>query len=460
MGVYLAALCAAGAIRAANPAPELALLPSGTTVSSSSAASRAVVLATLVALRAAVHQAFPGLSSFFSGQRSLRRDATADPYRASTSAGDQDLPDSRDPDDPVMRELDKGELRNTLTRAVAHASMLGSIARTRRGVRAQVAWSDRLALWSNTPLEQAAATLEAREQWHSTLLSSLVAYATAIARDAAFTSPRHALGLAVVAAHNAMSSIRTNDRRGGSSIVCPELGKTELMEALHRARHVLSAGFGPVGDRQALVHGVLSRLQRPPAQSPIRPGQPSTALSYDDIVTAVAEGLRPTPFLATYGRLHGAQQAYERLGAQAAQAADAGSFWDKLNIFVASDDEQLRDALEEQTRQSLAAIRADGAAADELLTRALGCYPPAVVYYGLSPVIDSCAAIRAERRKGTYTSRIGKTTVRRTYYYCVIHGKEQAEVRLQAWTRGMVQCFGAIGTPGQLLEKWVSRELA
>lgn len=459
MGIYLAALAAAGALRSAKPPSEPGVAMTGELGSRPGFAHRAVLLATLVQLRAAVDQAFPGLTEHVASHPLARgRPVTAGPYRqAAATEDEQAAPIS--PDEALLDGLEERGLRAVVQRGVAHAGMLGSVKRLSRQVSGNIGWSDRLALWTESDAKYAEARLQEREAWHETMYQWVSHQCVRVVDQAAWSSPRHALGIGVVAAHQSLAAIRTRDGRSSSPIQCPAKGQQDALQALEYVRGCLEAGFGPRGDWDVLVQAVVAHLRRPAVPSPVRPGSPSRVLSWDEIVVAVAEALRPHGFVPLYERLVAQRADYDRIAGEAQQARSAVGFWDKINIFTDTPAEKRRDELDERARQLHGAIQQVGHVADNMLNRGLEVYPPALVYYRLFTAIAAVRAIRAVRHTGTTTTKVGNTTIRNRYYYCRLYGKEDAMRTLAWWTRGMAACFGVIASPSELLERWVAREL-
>lgn len=459
MGIYLAALAAAGAIRSANPPMEAGIAPSGELGARADFASRAILLATLVQLRAAVDEAFPGLTALVSSRRArLRGPQDAGPYREAHSSGPSPVM-VVSPDDALLDGLEDRGLRPVIVRGVSHASILGSLSRSRRGVAGKIGWSDRLAIWSQSDEKFLEARLRERESWHQTMFHWVCQQGTSIVDGAARGSARHALGLGTVAAHQAWTGIRTMEGQSSSPITCPAVGRADLLKALEYVRWCLEQGFGPTGDRNHLVHAVVQHLRNPALPSPVQPGAPPRVLHWNEIVVAIAEVLRPMGFLGLQERVMTGRAQYQAIAQEAQQARSAVTFLDKLNIFSDSPAEKRRDELNERTGRMFAALRNDEQVADNMLRHAMSVYPPAAVYYDLFRVVDAANSIHAVRHRGTSTTTVGKTKIRRTYYYCRLHGKEEAGAALRSWTRHMTSCFGFIPSSTELMERWVARAL-
>ena len=461
MGVYFAALGASGAIRSADPVAEGGITPDGGLGTRPGFAARAMILATLIPLRNALDEAFPGLGHLVS-TRSSRRSGPHDagPYReAPPSESDQAAVKAVSPDDAVLDSLEGHGLRPVVMRGVSHASMLGSVARAFKGISGKIGWSDRLAVWSQSEDKFAEARLRERETWHRTMFHWVCSQGTHIVDGACRQSPRHALGLGLVAAHQAWSRISTQEGTSSSPMTCPAYGKREMLNALDYARSCIEHGFGPRGDRDYLVQAIVAHLHRAPVASPVHRGAPARVLGWEEIVAAIAESLRPHGFLPLHQRVTALRSEYAHLSHDALRARAAVSLWDKLNVFTDTPAEKLRDELQARTQQTFQALQRDESQANSLLNHALWVYPPAAIYYEVFRVVDAASAIQAVRHRGTSTSKVGNTTVTRTYYYCRLHGKEAAGQALQQWTRNVIHCFGYIPSPSELMARWVGREL-
>ena len=69
------------------------------------------------------------------------------------------------------------------------------------------------------------------------------------------------------------------------------------------------------------------------------------------------------------------------------------------------------------------------------------------------------AAVHAVSERRTSTRRVGKRTVRRTYYVCVLRGLGPAQGALATWARAVVEVLGPLPCAGDLLDEWVAGEL-
>ena len=436
MSIYLAALAAAGALRAAKAPSEPGIALTGELGSRPGFAPRAILLATLVQLRAAVQHAFPGLLEHVANHPLVRRrHQDAGPYRQSATATDeQNVPLS--PDDALLDGLEQRGLRAVVQRGVAHAGMLGSMKRLEHQVSSSIGWTDRLAIWTESDDKYDQARLNERKAWHETMYQWMSHQCVRVVDQAAWSSPRHALGMGVVAAHQALAAVQTREGRSRSAIHCPALGQQEALKALDYTRSCIERGFGPCGDWNHLVQALVAHLRQPAVPSPVRPGRPSRVLSWDEIVVAVAEAMRPMAFLPIYDHLVATRSEYGHLAADAQQARLAVGFWDKVNIFTDTPAEKRRDQLDERSRDVYATLQRDTRIVDDMLRRGLAVYPPAAVYYDLFSVITAVRAIRAVRHTGTSTTKVGNSTIHHRYYYCRLHGKAEATRALTLWDAG------------------------
>lgn len=353
--------------------------------------------------------------------------------------------------------LDGSGLRDELRAAVSHASMLGLLRRCGESVRARIGWLDRAAFWSSSADEAAEDALAERASFHALVLQHRAVSALGIVEGAAAQHALLDLGRSLATAHLTTPAIATLGGSSGTSRHCPVFRREEVVAALDRAVARLCARYGTTADRGALVNAVCDHLRR--AGGPLRPPE-GAPQSPAEVALLLASRLQGTPFLETVETLAWAQPAASEARGQAAAAASAVSFWDKLNVFSDSPEEQRRDALRDEAAVRDQLVRDRHAAFRALYRDALRVHPPSLLADEALDVRAAFEAIRAVSERRTRTTKVGNTTTTTTYYVCVLHGRAVAQSMLGAWAARVIAVLGPIPCAGDLLDEWVAGELA
>lgn len=463
MRVHDAALACAAVLRVPAPCREGQISAGGAVIWQPTACGRAVLWTAVTELRNACEAAFPGLPDLAwprsGAELSLGPLAQLSPYRQAAVVTDDEARDAEQqaPRGDAFGRLETHSMPAQLQRALAHAVALGDIERQHRAAEEQVSLLDRMIFWSASDAERAARQWEQRQRWHHALLDGLTTEALYRVEAAMGGEPLFALRRAIVTAAMALRAIRTHEGSSSSSRTCPVIGQAEALGAAHRVASCLSQRYGPGGTRRSFADAVEQRLLLPASAVP-RP-DPRVALDYPELVDLAASELRSTAFVQH--RQHARQAGVLADQAQlAANQADATvSLLDRVNIFSDSEAERQRNAQLHASKAQRDSAWGHHRAAEQLLDRAMRVYPPAVLYYALEQVTASIAAIRAEQRRHTSTSKVGNRTVQRTYYTCELLGKQRTCDAFRRWTQWVLQVFGPLPSAGELLERYAARDL-
>jgi hypothetical protein len=467
LGVHVTARAVAGALRAGAARSEYTLDPrTGELAARPAAYLRAFALAAMVELRRAAEAAFPGVPQLVSGRggerdaRDLERAARAEspsPYRRESHAAEDEPPEPRahTSEAAFFAELERWQLRPLVGRALSHATMVGALEGDVAEARRRVGLLERVAFWSDSESEAERDQVVARQAWHRALLEALGLEAQKRITHAASAQPQLGIHALLVDAHRLVQAVHTLGGSSGSPRHCPAIGRDEAVAAVDSLNEHLSRHYGPEGTRDHLVDQLAARLQRPDAQLP----KQGRILRHDEMIDALASLLRGTAFPGLVERVRHTRAQHRELSHASEAAAAQVSFWDKLNVFSDTDAEKQRDQYGGQAQAALGAMQADMAAANALLDEALAWYPPAQAYYALHHTRAWVAAIRAESRRHTTTTRTGNTTTTRTYYTCELVGRDAAARSLAQWTLLAMRVFGALPSASDILERWVVHDL-
>ncbi len=464
--LHFALVGAAAALRAARPTRELVVDGSGDAEQVASGSGRAVVLACLVEVRRALEYAFPGVPGqvWPRGRQTVAASpAPEGPYRVGAVVDAAPTPEEvADAERALFAELDAGQVRVHLTRAVAVATVLGVV--ERHSARTEVTWLDRLAFWSDTADEIRKDNLDSRAVVHGEGLARHGSAALGEVAAAALTHhPLVGLGQALAYALETTEAIQTAGGRSSSPRHCPTTNKAEAQRWLERLEQTMVRFFAVAGSRGQWVDDICRRIGQ--ATGPIRPPERDELTAYPAVIELAAAQLQSTNFVALAA--HAWQMREQLTEATRAREAAAGrvSFWDKVNVFSDTEDERLRDVWQARAREVRGSLGNAESEMNRLLDAALAAHPPLLLYEALLEVGRAVAAIRAqsERRTVTHTQRNSKGHVisRRTetYYVCVLYGQSEAEARLRRWADRALEVFGPLPTASDALEAWITREL-
>lgn len=464
--LYFALLGATAALRAAKPRQLATLAADADVETVASGAARAVVLASLVEVRRACEVAFAGVPRqvWPRGRHESAPVPAADsPYRLAGRVVDQQIVvDLAEEELAFFHHLEGCHVRQALGQAVAVATVYGLASLDL--ARLDIAWLDRLAVWSDTPEEEERDRLEARIDAYHQSLAHYGDYAVAtVGQEALGHHAMVGLGHSLAAANVDAAKIRTNGGSSSSPMHCPTLNKGEAIASVDAVVGVMSRFFAVRGDRGTWIDDVCRRLWR--AEAPITAPAPDGITSYEQIVELLAARLYGSDFVPLVQRVLELRQQHSQ-ATQAVQEVSARvSFWDKLNFFSDTPDETLRDQWREHAAKLHQDLAGSEAEVHRLLDGALAAYPPMVLYEQLANVLGLLRAIhaRSERRTRTHTTRDsqGRVTSTRTevYYVCVIYGVSAAQDALSSVTKNILDTFGPLPTPSDALEAWIAQEL-
>lgn len=455
---------AAAAARAARPGREASLVIGGDVASMSSRYARAILAACLVETRRACAGAFPGLVELASESAHPRSPLRGNvgPYRERREDTAPAPPESPDTEARFAADLEGGGLRGHLVHAVATASVLGLIELSREAASERVRFADRVAFWSDSEDEATKRKLEGRALENGAQLDAYGRSGRHLVERFAAGHPRLGLGQALTALGAAAQSLRTEPGSSSGPMSCPAHGKAEALAAVAHAEERLHRHYGTTSDRNEWVRHIVALLQRPPQLDPESAAPPAR---YEEAIVLAAERLRSTPFLGLLSKIQELRGQRAEAGHKGEQAADAVSFWDKVNVFSDSEAEKQRDAWKERGAEL------DGARAEltnratALLENAVSIFPPMILHERLNMTKAALNRVHAqsERRTRTHTTRDSKgnviSTRTETYYVCVLYGADAARAAATDVCARTLATFGALPNAGALVEWWVLREL-
>jgi hypothetical protein len=462
LGVYVAATAAAGVLRAGQKSTEWMITAEGGITAAPSSGPRAVILASLLDLRRAVDAAFPGLAALISG-RGGRRDAEAlaraakgkaeSPYRERQEPDEETHPLHADAAEArLQKAIERSGAREQITRALGHAILLGGIGRESARTSADIGWSEKLAFWAPSTEQTALEQLTQRADWHRETVAWLMNDIACRVDWAARHLPLYRLRNAVLHCQHVIRSLDTLGGNVSSGTVCPVLNRDQALAAITGAAKELGRVWGLSGHKQDLAVRVAHHLTTsPPVASPVTVGAPLRVLTYHEVVISVAEALRQTSFVTHEQRLREASALHAQASAARSAAVQQISFWDELNIFTDSPEEEARDRWGAEMSRLARSIRDDYQWANGLLDQALAIYPPAGIYYELGTLQAHVLAVQAVRRSRSHKHG--------TTYWCEIENKHPALEALRIWTWNVQTVFGRLPSNGELTEAFIAREL-
>lgn len=426
--------------------------------------TRAVMGHALAALTRTMEEVFPGLLAL------ARADSDANiaqiaqgptrtsPFREEQPLDGDTLLEPPTTEDQLFESFDRAGLFRILDQALSHAGALGGLREASKRAKQRVGILERVNAFSKSDLEEARDGIEARRAWHGEVLR-------ACATSAADIAFQHANGFFQIDAYRALDGAHQLARSLVAVLSSPNVfwvesseprthvvGLPQLMAMLDRLSAVLGRATQLSGTKLALANHVAARLSEPARANPFR-GE-KRLLPVELVARGVAETLRErsgTQFVelvrdyVSLTEMHGEQLQ------RSARASLAVTGWDEVNIFTKSPAEQERDEANTyagkillRAQQSFRQIHAE-------LSGALGAYPPGAVFYGLSEVRVIAEQLHSRARKVGY----GKHARWEPY----LLGREPFLGALQHWTAGMMQVFGVLWSPGEILERYATRNL-
>lgn len=449
LGIHAMATAASAALRGAQGSWESKLCPAtGALRRPRSRAARAIVLATLVELRASCERTFPGLPALlWTGNPDVMRAALdrtrGSPYRR-RAAEPQSSPLPAGGQRAQFSTLEARGLEHLVARGVIHAARLGVIERRFGESDDLLSWADRATFWSTSEESHHATDLADRAAWHTRVLRQVEAQAVRLIEQARRGDPQVVLHEVIARAHAALLAVRTHHTSADHMPVI--VGCPEALHALRQLAACFAPMYGLKGDRSYLVNAILRRLSGPTVARP-HLGQ---VLSFPQVVDALAFHLQGTEFASLAPRIGAAVVERERLRSQFREAHLAVGVWDQINIFTDSDAEERRDDLGTRLQSVGAHIAAEIQQANVFLEGALATYPPASLYYGIPRLMHRIAQIPAGGHNSRGDVRYGAPSIKL---------KKPAVDALNHWTVCAIRFIGDLPTPSEVLEQYVAQDL-
>ncbi len=425
--------------------------------------TRAVIGHSLATLTRTLEEVFPGLLAL------ARADSDADigqiaqgpsrmsPFREEQPLNGDALIEPLTTEDQLFAGFDRAGLFRILDQAQSHAGALGGLRDASKKAKQRVGVLERVNAFSKSEREEARDGIEARRSWHSEVLR-------ACATSAADIAFGNAGGFFQIDAYRALD--RTHQITGAlraelvNEIVLElnepptkVLGLVELMATLDRVTAVVGRATGLSGSKMMFANQVAARLAEPARANPFR-GQ-KRLLPGELVARGVAETLRERSgshfiqLMHEYTTMIGMHTQQVQRSESARRAV---TDWDTLNIFTKSPAEQERDNARAQADQSITRAQQSFRRIHAELSVALNEYPPGAVFYGLSEVRIVAEQIHSRARRASFGSRNRNWEV-------FLVGREQFLGALQHWTAGLMQVFGVLWSPGEILERYAMRNL-
>lgn len=464
MQIRLAAQTLLGLTSASLPRVELLLDPlTGGVGRLGSLLPRAVIATALLRLRSAMDVAFPGAlgdrgAGPAMGDRRGGRDEGASPFRARPQEESGEAPLAA----PDLVEHLAGGLEATgvlaqLERCIAHGFMLGSISARAKRRRHDIKLVDRVAFWTDSDAELESKELAARRKWHDEVFARVAE--DALQRVDRLAAPHFltALRNQILRCYLALLALDTQLTTNHlSELCCPIPLRLPAIGALFELAAIVGGRWGLSGGKDELLHHVAAYLRNTrPGPSPFEllreHGRLPRPLSQHEVVVGTAEALRHSPLLSLMAQHDELRRRYEADSAGAIAAARSMSFWDDIEIFSRSPKKDAKVALEKSARLDWIGAMQVQLQLGALLEQGLFMYPPALVYYELTPVRQAFEAVRSEVRS------TGMGNNKR--YYCVLLGKNEALGALRGWTQRAIAVFGRMPSSGEIIERFTYKRL-
>lgn len=463
--IWLALACraAAAALRAVSPRYESVIGAHGELTQVPSAYCRAVALACLVEVRRACDAAFEGLAERIwpraGDAPDPRRGADVGPYRLQGFIAREPPPlvkGSTAQSRALFEELEQGPLREVLSWAVAHATVLGIVEAARERSADRIDWMDRAVFWSDSDDQTKAEAYRRRVAWHRGLLRHRALEAVALVERSASAHPLLRIGRGIAATHAALARVRTLGGSSSSRRHCPAFDVEPARRQLAWTLDALTRHHGGHPDRDALVARIRARIEL--ARAAIAPpaGEPSTLA---ELVDLLASQLQRTQFVRHVQTLEAERPAAEAARRRAAQMDAQVGLIDRLNIFTDSAEERARDDARGEAAQRDQRIAHHRAEAHRLYKQAVSRHPPTQLADDGVDVDHRIGAIHAVSVRRTRTVGSGKHRRTETYYVCELRGRDEARASLSMWARDVMAHLGAFPCAGDLLDRWVAAEL-
>jgi hypothetical protein len=330
--------------------------------------------------------------------------------------------------------------------ALEHAALSANLARRAEVARAAMSVKDRILFWSARPKSREQ-ELEARRAWHAECAAGRWEQLQAAARATSETlAPLAARDLALRASA-AMTELRTDAGESRTPRTCAVHGRPKVVGALQSIHRVLSRHYGLRGGRAELLAAALA-CSDVPEEPPAKPFEPMT---YDELVGRLAARLAPTDM----ARLHAGLDAHaaELEAVRSKVSVGKVSALDKAHVLATTPDAAERDALQAELDPLDPGLREQLRAVNELLDQALEVYPPALLFFGLSAVVQRVEAVEAETR--TLSVDVGGRAEPR--YECLLRGQPAALGALRRWCATLLATYGDLPDVHGLLTAWALR---
>lgn len=430
--------------------------------------ARAVVGRALARVVEVMEEVFPGLLGLASGEPTdsdlaeLARHAggqARSPFREAHDATGDGERDPATSEDALFDAMDRVGVFRLLDQAVSHCAALGRLKLVESNARARVKVVDKLNVFTRSREQEIEASLASRRQWHSETLRTISWRISSFVHETGAGFPALDLYLHIrhvhEAAHRLVGQLVGDPfglGRGAFSAPPPAvvIGMIPLTTELHRLGAVVGRIAGLSGTKLELAHRVSAVIMSGEPTTPF----PSDGrrLHPDHVARCVAHKLRERAgetfprLLAHYG---GLVRAVEDNSARSETAAQAVTWFDKLNVFTDSLEERERDSTANLARRQLAEAQAAFTTIHRELDEGLAAYPPGLAYFGLSDVSVRAQMIHATAERGG----------RNDHWRAVLHGREPFLHAFCGWTAVATQVFGGVLSPGQVLERYALRRL-
>jgi len=445
MGLYVRLGELLGAIDALAVKSVVDLEPGGDVVVQKIVEPRALVLAAAQRLRRAYVQAFPGVPLPSDVEERERR-------KVQHAAGLDSAPMSQMVQD-FANALDRAGGEKLFDQCLLHVAMQHRLSRRLGDLKSRISWVDRLSL-SNNADQTAEAQAWARLKWHQSTTDDSWNQLLEAARQAGAQQPTLALRDWAVHTLGRVKAIHTDGGSSRSPKSCSVYGRSEAYEGLNALRTVLEHAFNLQGDRQRLMEQLAELLEHPEPPPPLEQGV-FRPRSFHEVLAILAVPLYESDYRARFLRLQQLLPRHAAYNDELQEVKGRISFWDRLNFFTDTPDEQHRDNIQAALKGLSTEIQHESLAINTLLERSFDHYPPARLYYLVGSVVEAVSDIRAVCRSRTVSTGSGKNRRTHTEYYCALEGHGAAINQTRRWNATLLATFGPQPTYQELLARWV-----
>lgn len=438
--VYLRALELSALVGALTLVKERALLPSGEIITRQVLAPRPLLLVAQRRMIEAWRRAFPEVP--------LPSDFAPAP------------PPPEGPRAQLLAEaaqLFSEQLTEVRALALRYAGLAGGLSRASALARARVSVWDRLAFWSDSDAEQAARILDGRLAWNrfaaEQAWQDLLQHGQATCREIF----AYRLRESIVAAGVAAQQLSTDVGSSSSPKSCPVYHKQEALAPLETLRLALETLYHVRDTFVGLMDAVAAA---PPIEQIFGRDQRVgfRPLTHQQLVSGLAYALRETSFRERYAQARAASSSQEQTLAEKREVEATISFWDKLNFFTDTPEEQQRDELAQAAHAQQQEASALAGEAAQLLRGVLPLYPPMMLYLDTQEAIRAVGAVQAHSRSYTTTTGSGKQRRRVTRYRCELSGRGAARAAVRRCAARFVEHYGDLPGLHELLSAWPAFE--